>query len=297
MWIRLLAASTLLLAVAGCGETTEPVAGSDDPGGDGTTTAAETLPLDRPWLVRMEIGGSEIPDGVAYVRFVPGTGETVTTSINFPPQDVEPNPFLLVDAGREYAVRSNAASIREEKTARVKVFSLDGDRNLRLDLRKITGHAELKPLGWAFDPDAPALLRVLDRTGRLFEVDVPSRTSTEIDPVEPRKGYALAPVFDSADGMPLLRNRATWEYEPGGDYTAGGVHVVPNTKNACTPPKALSSAIADAAGTTWTACLSGRRVKLVRLVEGEDAWRQAGASDREVPKGTMSMSWVLPPIA
>ncbi len=178
-------------------------------------------------MARFEIGGGdEVANGVAYVRFNPATGATQVTKITGPPLDYDPNPYLLVDAGRTLAVRANSATIKEEDNGTMKLYPIDGGKARTVDLRKLTGVATLHPIGWAFDPTQAGLLRVLDRSGRLFEYDVAADTVTEADKVAVEKGYELAPMFDSATGMPLLRNKDTWEYQKGGAYTAGGVTVV-----------------------------------------------------------------------
>ena len=45
------------------------------------------------------------------------TGDTQVTKVTGPPEDYQPNPYLLVDAGRTLAVRANAASIEEARSA------------------------------------------------------------------------------------------------------------------------------------------------------------------------------------
>ena len=43
----------------------------------------------------------------------------------------------------------------------------------------------------------------------------------------------LAPYFDGADGMPLLRDKRTYEVAKGGAYTAGGANVVKTDRGPC----------------------------------------------------------------
>src|SRR6478736_2225142 len=50
-----------------------------------------------------------------------------------------------------------------------------------------------------FEPTEAGLLRVLDRSGRLFEWTIDEDTATEVDPVEVANGSELAPYFDGAD--------------------------------------------------------------------------------------------------
>ena len=163
----------------------------------------------------------------------PSSGATKVTEITGPPLDFEPNPYLLVDAGRTVAVRANAASIKEERTGTLTLYPLDGGKKRAVDLREVTGVDTLHPIGWAFDPTEAGLLRVLDRSGRLFEWNVAEDTATEVDAVEVGKGFELAPYFDGADGMPLLRDKRTYEFEKGGAYTAGGAEVVKTDRSAC----------------------------------------------------------------
>ena len=226
-------AAVLLLAapLAACGDQ-----GSDSPDDaagtprDESTTAATTptsgggepFATDKPWVARFETGGDEVADGVAYVRFDPSSGTTDVTEITGPPCAFTPNPYLLVDAGRTVAVRANAASIKEERTGTTRSTPSTAARNAPIDLREVTGVDALHPIGWAFDPDEAGLLRILDRSGRLFEWQVADDRATELDAVEAGKGFELAPYFDSADGMPLLRDKRTYEIEKGGAYAAGG---------------------------------------------------------------------------
>jgi hypothetical protein len=291
----------LLTGLASCGEETPSSA--PDPATSSTRSASDdpeaagTFDADRPWVARFEIGGDEVANGVAYVRFDPTTGDTRVTRVVGPPVDYAPNPFLLVDAGRTVAVRANAASIGEERTGTLRLHPLDGGKVRSVDLRAATGVADLHPIGWAFDPASAGLLRVLDRSGRLFEYDVAADTATEVDAVTVEKGWQLAPQFDSATGLPLLRDKRTWEYQKGGPYAAGGVSVVPTDRSACPARATLARTLTDAQDTTWTACQVGDRVVLYRHGPGEEGWTRAAASASDVPRGTMTLSWVLPTVA
>ena len=303
--LALMPVAVLLLAapLAGCGSDS-PDNASGTPRGDATTetttpTSGEGEPFatDKAWVARFETGGDEVSDGVAYVRFDPASGTTHVTEITGPPLDFEPNPYLLVDAGRTVAVRANAASIKEERTGTTKLYSLDGGKPRAVDLRAVTGDDTLHPIGWAFDPEQAGLLRVLDRSGRLFEWGVDEETATEVDAVEVDKGFQLAPYFDSADGMPLLRDKGTYEVEKGGAYAAGGAEPAKTDRSPCAEGTTLASTVRDGSGTTWSGCQTGDKVVLFQQPEGESAWQDAGASAADVPKGTMTFTWVLPTVA
>lgn len=307
---RAATAAAALVAVAAvtaaCGQQTTTDTASEGTASDGTasdggsTPAAASTAVDQPWLVRLETGKNEVPDGAAYVRFAPEGGDTVVTSIPQAPLDFEPNPLTLVDAGRSWAVGANAATGRERSRGIVKVHSLTGGDDLRVDLGAVTGADDLRPIGWAFDPATPALLRVLDRSGRLFEVGVEDETSTEGERVEAPKGFALGPVFDSATGLPLLRENKTYEYQAGGAYTAGGISVLepgeaPET-GVCSNEAALTGAVVDSAGTTWSACLQDDEIRLASQEAGAEEWNVVGTSAADVPAAAASMTWVLPPL-
>ncbi|MET1060409.1 MAG: hypothetical protein ABWX84_12475, partial [Nocardioides sp.] len=150
---------------------------------------------------------------------------------------------------------------------------------------------------WAFDPTEAGLLRVLDRTGRLFEWDVDEDSATEVDAVEVGKGYQLAPYFNGADGMPLLRDKRTYEVEKGGDYTAGGAEIVKTDRSACPADATLARTVQDASGAAWTGCLVGDKVVLFQRADGETDWTDAGASAADVPGDTQTLTWVLPTVA
>ena len=290
-----------LLVLAGCGQesdTTSSSAPDEQDGSPSATSEAPAFAADQAWVARFEIGGGdEVANGVAYVRFNPTTGATQVTKITGPPLDYEPNPYLLVDAGRTLAVRANAASLREEDNGTMRLYRIDGGKARAVDLRKLTGVATLHPIGWAFDPTQAGLLRVLDRSGRLFEYDVTAGTVTEAEKVAVEKGFELAPMFDSATGMPLLRNKDTWEYQKGGAYTAGGVKVVETDRGSCPAATTLAGTIADPGGTAYGACLVGRTIKLSQQAEGAADWSKLGTSAPDVPRGTMTMTWVLPTVA
>lgn len=300
-------AAVLLLAapLAGCGDQASD--GPDDaagsPRGDATTGATtptsgggEPFAADRPWVARFETGDDEVADAVAYVRFDPASGATDVTEIPGPPMDFEPNPYLVVDAGRTLAVRANAASMKEERTGAMRLYALDGGDARSIDLREITGVDDLHPIGWAFDPEEAGLLRILDRSGRLFEWPVAEDAATELDAVEVGQGSALAPFFDSADGMPLSRDKKTYEIEKGGAYTAGGATPVRTDRSGCPGRTTLARTVRDASGTTWTGCQVGDRVVLLQQADGESGWTDAGASGADVPKDTQTLTWVLPTV-
>jgi hypothetical protein len=302
---RLAPAAALLLAapLSGCGDQTSsanPDASSSSASTAETTPASgggDPFPADQAWVARFETGSDEVADGVAYVRFDPSSGTTKVTEITGPPLDFEPNPYLLVDAGRTVAVRANSASIEEERTGTLTLYPLDGGTKREVDLRKVTGVDTLHPIGWAFDPTEAGLLRILDRSGRLFEWQVDEDAATEVDPVQVGKGFELAPYFDGADGMPLLRDKRTFEVEKGGAYTAGGAEVVKADRSACPARTTLARTVQDATGTAWTGCLVGDKVVLFQKAEGESSWTGVGASSADVPKDTQTLSWVLPTVA
>ena len=111
------------------------------------------------------------------------------------------------------------------------------------------------------------------------------------------RGFQLAPYFNSADGMPLLRDKSTYEIEKGGAYTAGGATTVKTDRSACPGRATLAGTVRDASrhdldrlpgrrqGRAPPAC--GRRVEL----------DDAGASGDDVPADTQTLSWVLPTVA
>jgi hypothetical protein len=302
---RLLPAAALLLAapLAGCGDQTSS---ATPDASSGSPTTAETGPTsgggepfatDRAWVARFETGSDEVADGVAYVRFDPSSGTTKVTEITGPPLDFEPNPYLLVDAGRTVAVRANSSSIKEERAGSLTLYPLDRGKKRAVDLREVTGVDTLHPIGWAFDPTEAGLLRILDRSGRLFEWNVGEDTATEVDAVEVGKGFELAPYFNGADGMPLLRDKRTYKVEKSGDYTAGGAAVVTTDRSPCPGRTTLARTVQDASGTAWTGCLVGDKVVLFQKADGDTAWKEAGASTADVPKDAQTMTWALPTVA
>ena len=305
---RLMPAAVLLLAapLAACGDqgSDSPDDAAGTPRGEATTAATtptsgggEPFATDKPWVARFETGGDEVADGVAYVRFDPASGATDVTEITGPPDAFTPNPYLLVDAGRTVAVRANAASIKEERTGTTTLYALDGGKARPIDLREVTGVDGLHPIGWAFDPEEAGLLRILDRSGRLFEWQVADDRATELDAVEAGKGFALAPYFDSADGMPLLRDKRTYEIEKGGAYAAGGATAVKTDLSACPGRTTLARTVRDGSGTSWTGCQVGDKVLLLQRADGESGWTDAGASGADVPRDTQTLTWVLPTVA
>lgn len=299
---RLLLAAGLLV-LAGCGQ--QPTDGGADPssggttaapGGDGATEPAAPA-LDRAWLAGFESGDEEVPDRTTYVRFVPATGDTVVTELPHPPFDSEPNPTTLVDADRDWALASNAASREERRAATVRVASLTGAEDRQVDLRAATGVADLHPLGWGFAPTEPGLLRVLDGSGRVFEVPLGDGDARELERLTPGPGQALAPLFDSATGMPLLRDRSSYQPVGGGAYDAAGFTIVdeydvPQT-GTCRDGTA-EAAVRDGDGTTWALCVEDRAVRLARGSGG--GWESVGGSAAEVPRDVASITTLLPPL-
>lgn len=263
------------------------------------SAGAPSLPTDRPWLVRLTRGAR-----TTYVRLVPDSGATIAVTFR-EHRDRVTNPFLLVDAGREYALLGNAATPRQQETGRLRVRQLDGDRSLTIDLRELTGDAALEPLGWAFDPSRPAVLRVLTTTGLLYDVDVsavsppsdgPSDVSPQPEQVDVPDGFELAPTFDSRTGRPLLRRTDTGRLQEAGDYSSAGLAVRSAPDGACGDAVVASAAVTDRRASTWVACLEDRRVVLVRRDRDASNWRQVGSSLPVAPRRDVSMSWVLPAV-
>ena len=302
-------AAVLLLAapLAACGDqgSDSPDDAAGTPRGEATTAATtptsgggEPFATDKPWVARFETGGDEVADGVAYVRFDPPSGATDVTEITGPPDVFEPNPYLLVDAGRTVAVRANAASIKEERTGTTTLYALDGGKAARG--RPPRGHRRGRP--------APDRLGLRPGAGRPAPDPRPLRTgsssgsvaddrATELDAVEAGKGFALAPYFDSADGMPLLRDKRTYEVEKGGAYAAGGATSVKTDRSACPGRTTLARTVRDGSGTSWTGCQVGDKVVLLQRADGESGWTDAGASSADVPRDTQTLTWVLPTVA
>ena len=101
--------------------------------------------------------------GQASSRRVPGVKAGTTTPAQAP---------LLVSADRAWAIPDTTIPRAQERSGKLKVYSLAGDTSKVVDIRDRTGKDDVNPIAWAFDPKRADTLRVVDTKNRVWVVDV-----------------------------------------------------------------------------------------------------------------------------
>lgn len=250
-------ATALTLALAGCG-TDEP--GDDPPPG--------TVVLDEPWLLQFDIEDDDVGFVQSqYVIFTPETGEDTLRTIDYPMDGIEPLGTLY-DAAGEWALGSHTPLEGGERSP-IPVFSLTGDEDLELDLTKLTP----RPEAWAFVPDRPGVLHILDEGDTLVEYSLDTKKSRQVPLAKPGPGMEYKWYFSAADGMPVASGKNSTDTPDLGEFTPHGITRIDPTKNTWTRcldggEEAWSYPFTDATGKTWDVCIKGSSVE-VRSYDGE----------------------------
>jgi len=301
-----------LLLTTACGSAEDTT--DDDPkGADQTPSAApkevDTSAGEGDWLLGVTSAGGA--DGetstTVYITFNPSTGQTtphklpgVQASSSTPEQAA-----LLVSSNRLWAIPDTQISGAEEKSGRLKVYSLAAGNAKVIDIRERTGSDDVRAIGWAFDPARADTLRVVDTKNRVWGLSVAGGKTT-LESTLPKGPWTFLNGFNRNTGEPFLESIDSDETNPPGNgpadtsaVTRSGGTVLPagSTGLSALPasPCRLGAGFTDDTGVTWAFCADKPALSTYFLPTDGKKWTAYGKPSAAVAPVAASFPLVLPP--
>ena len=311
------AALTALLLAAGCGD----IEVSSDSGKKADVDKEET-PSSAPasvdtsagegnWLLGMQsAGGADAEESTTvYVTYNPSTGVAHARKMpGVTAASASPDlAALLVSKDREWAIPDTEISAKDERSGKLTVYSLGSDATKVINIRQRTGKSDVKPIGWAFDPERSDTLRVVDTADRVWAVNVAGGKATQEGSM-PKGPWEFLGGFNRNSGEPYSESIDSDATNPAGNgpadtsaVTREGGTVLPNDAEALTElptsPCRLGAGFTDANGTTWTFCADKPTISAYYLPEGGKEWTVYGKPSTPVAPVAATFPLVLPPAA
>ena len=308
-----LSLSTLLLT-AGCGEVavTEVRRWPADKAPTATPSAspqADTSAGEGDWLLGMSTAGGA--DGEAtqttYIVFNPSTGKRDRRKVPSA-EEASATPeqaALLVSANRLYAITDTAIPQSQGRSGKLKVYSLSDGSTKVVDIHQRTGDDSVKAVAWAFDPNRPDTLRVVDSKNRVWSLSVAGGKATA-EPTLPDGDWVFTNGFNPNTGEPWVESIDSDATRPAGNgeadkspVTRSGGTVLPAESSglAALPasPCKLGAAFTTAAGVTWAFCADDPTISTYVLAKGAETWKPYGKPSAPVAPEAAGFPLVLPP--
>jgi hypothetical protein len=305
-----------LLMTSACGDTkvtpdeTKSDAG-DDASASPTAEPVDTSTADGDWLLAMQTAGGADAEtsGTYYVTYNPATGQARARKMpgvrgaSASPEQAA----LLVSADRRWAITDTEISAGDRSSGKLEVYSLTSNGTKVIDLRQRTGDDGVRALGWAFDPNRPDTLRVVDSDKRVWAVKVSGGKATAEAPLA--KGpWEFINGFNPNTGEPYAESITGDATKPAGNgvadtsaLTRDGGTVLPGGSAGLTelPPSPcrLGAGFTDADGVTWVFCADKPTITTYYLAEGDEEWTAYGKPSAAVAPEVATFPLVLPPAA
>ncbi len=301
-----------LLLTTGCGSV--EVTTDDDPtGADQTSSAApeevDTSAGEGDWLLGVTSAGGA--DGetstTVYITFNPSTGEAtphalpgVQAASSTPEQAA-----LLVSSNRLWAIPDTQIPSAEEKSGKLKAYSLADGSVKVIDIRERTGTADVRAIGWAFDPARADTLRVVDTKNRVWGLNVAGGKAT-LESTLPKGPWTFLNGFNRNTGEPFLESIDSDATNPPGngpaDTTAvtrsGGIVLPAGSPGLSTLPASpcrLGAGFTHDSGVTWVFCADKPTLTTYYLPQGGTEWTAFGEPSTAVAPVAAGFPLVLPP--
>jgi len=300
-----------LLVAAGCGDVEVKSNGDKTAEKSPTPTPAEvdTSAGEGDWLLGISsAGGADAETTVHhYVTYNPSTGQATARKIpgvkaagSRPEQAA-----LLVSADRNWAIPDNEISRAEERSGRLKVYSLTDDTTTVVDIRDRTGEDDVRPIGWAFDPTRADTLRVVDTKNRVWAVDVAGGQARQ-EPTLAKGPWFFSNGFNPNTGIPWMESITDERTKPSGNGAAfkspvtreGGTVLADGSAGLSELPASpcrLGAGYTDDNGVTWAFCADQPTVTTYYLPEGGEEWTAYGKPSTAVAPVASGFPLVLPP--
>ena len=302
----------VLLLATGCGDVsvkTKDSKSSKAAPSATPSTAVDTSAGEGNWLLAMSSAGGA--DGetstTSYITFNPATGQASAKRMPGV-QGASAGPeqaALLVSADRLWAVPDTEIARSEERSGQLKVYSLTGGGTKVLDIRALTGAADVDAAGWAFDPKRADTLRVVDTKKRVWAVNVAGGKATQEGSL-PKGPWIFANGFNRNTGQPWVESITTDATLPPGNgqadtspVTRSGGTVLPSGSPGFAKlpagPCRLGAGFTDRNGVTWAFCADGPTIPAYYLPKDGKQWTAFGKASPPVAPTTAAFPLVLPP--
>ena len=278
-----------------------------------STPSATSAPVDTAsaagnWLLGMTSAGGA--DGetttTTYITYNPATG--ASSAVKLPgvrtAQASPEEQSLLVSADRRWAIPDTVIPREQEKSGKLTVYSLADGGTQVVDIDQRAGE-DVRAIGWAFDPQRPDTLRVVDTANRIWAVRVPAGKATREGSL-PKGPWVFTNGFNRNTGEPYVTSIESEKTNPAGNGTedtspverAGGT-VLPSGSTTLgelpQSPCRLGAGYTDADGVTWAFCADKPTVSAYYLPEDGTEWTQFGKESSAVAPIAAGFPLVLPP--
>ena len=301
-------AAVLGLVLAGCGGTS-PTA---HPSPTAATSPTDDLALAaKPWLLRFNAEGGtegELTKAV-YVRYTPSTGATTVHALPGlnAPDTSSGSQALLVSSDQRFALLDAAFTPGDRRRGRLRLYSLADGPNRVVDLRALTGVADLTPVGAVFDPAGAELVTMVDSARRVWKLDLVAGRATADGRLPSRKGWIFANGFDKNSARPYIESVDSDETLPPGNgmgdvrpvkRRGGVIWIDDGTEKSGQPalPCGFAGGFTTAEGTFWLFCADTPEIAAYRLTPGSQRWVPVGKPSAPiVPATAGELPVVLPP--
>ncbi len=305
--------ATLLIA-AGCGDLEVNSKASDDKSEASPTPSpakVDTSAGEGNWLLGISsAAGADAETNItAYLTYNPSTGQAtarelpgVQAGTTTPEQAA-----LLVSADRHWAIPDIALSRGEERSGKLKVYSLVDGATEVVDIRDRTGKDDVTPIAWAFDPKRADTLRVVDTKNRVWVVNVAGGKATQESKL-PNGPWVFTNGFNPNTGTPWVESITSDKTKPAGNGVAfkspvarAGGTVLPNGSAGLsalpTSPCRVGAGFTDPDGVTWAFCADQPAVETYYLPKDGKEWTAYGKPSTAVAPAASGFPLVLPPEA
>jgi hypothetical protein len=296
-----------LVITTGCGSVEAPTKAVE-----GSTGSAAADLGDGDWLLRftVESGGDGEAMSAVYVTYNPATGAAKARRL---PAVMSPDTYsdtvaVLVSGDRKWALLDARIPKPAGPSGKVRVYATGSDASRVVDVRALTGVADLRAVGAAFDPREPELLRVVDSERRVWKLDLVGGTGARDGDLPSHPGWFFANGFDKNTGLPYIEDTDSEATLPAGNgigdirpvlRDGGQIRIDDGTEHAGEPaePCGFAGGFVTAEETVWIFCADTARISAYRLDKGAEAWEPVGkASPSIVPAAAAEVPVVLPPV-
>jgi len=306
--------ATLLLA-AGCGDlevNSKDGKASEDKSETSPTpspTEANTSAGEGNWLLGItSAGGADAETSMtSYITYNPSTGQATARElpgVQAGGTEAE-QAALMVSADRHWAIPNTTIARGQERSGKLKVYSLTDATTEVIDIRDRTGKDDVKPIAWAFDPGRADTLRVVDTKNRVWVVNVAGGKASQEDKL-PGGAWVFTNGFNPNTGTPWVESITSDKTKPAGNGVAfkgpvareGGEVLAngsPGLSDLPASPCRLGAAYTSDDGTTWAFCADQPTVETYYLPKDGKEWTAYGKPSTAVAPVASGFPLVLPP--
>ena len=210
-----------------------------------------------------------------------------------------------MSADRNWAIPDNGISRGEEQSGKLKVYSLTDGSTKVVDIRDRAGKDDVRPIGWAFDPERADTLRVVDTKNRVWVVNVAGGKATQEGSL-PKGPWVFTNGFNPNTGTPWVESITDDRTKPAGNGVAfkspvsreGGTVLANGSKELSELPASpcrLGAGYTDDDGVTWAFCADRPTLETYYLPKDGKEWTAYGKPSTAVAPVASGFPLVLPP--